>query len=310
MEQIDSVQIDGPHSTPARPTGGGLISLHVRSPNLIAWLGPAWATLCGAITSHTWPWQRPDLIQLALLILLVDVGWGTVWAALGDTNWARPFRRWRHWRSGSPALSLPYTRPGAPGDGVSRWLGHVRAWARDVFWPACGPALLSIGAALPLIFLLSAILGPIALLASAAALAVMQIGLTLNHARGNVEPEWDALIGLLLPWLTGHRAFGPTADPLALSSVGLALAFTVTWSASRRARSTWGRGLIVASQCLVLTLLVILQRPMAAAGLALLSIPPLALSPWMRDHESGIDWYIRHTQPWLMASMLIAALAL
>ncbi len=250
------------------------------------------------------------MIQLALLILLVDVGWGTVWAALGDTNWAQPFRQWRHWRLGPPAPSLPYTRPDAPGGAVSRCLGRLRAWARDAFWPVCGPALLSILAALPLIFLLSAILGPVALLASAAALAVMQISLTLNQTQGNVKPEWDALIGLLLPWLTGYRAFGPTSDLLALSSVGLAFAFTVTWCASRRAGSVWGRGLIVVSQCLILTLLIILRRPMAAAGLALLSIPLLALSPWMRDRNVSINWYIRHTQPWLMASMLIAALAL
>ncbi|HDQ72094.1 MAG TPA: hypothetical protein ENN19_08360 [Chloroflexi bacterium] len=289
--------------------GGGLLTLHVRSSDLIPWIGPAWATMCGAITSNNWHWQGQDLIRLALLILLVDLGWGTLWTALASTNWAQPFRRWRHWRFGAPAPSLPYTRPGAPGDRVSRWMGHLRSWWRDIFWPTCAPALLSALAAIPIIVLLGMILGATSLLISIAALAIMQIGLTLTGAQGAVEAEWDALIGVLLPWLAGHRTF----DLLTPGAIGLAAAFTVTWSAGRRIQSAWGRGLIVVSQCLVLILLIALQQPIATAGLALLLIPQFTLLPWMQagtQDDTSVNWYIRYTQPWLMACMLIAALAL
>jgi len=208
-----------PHSTSSRPASGGLIRFQARLTDLVTWLGPAWACLCGVVASDDFGWQGEDWLRLALLLLLVDGGWGTLWAALGSTNWAAPLRRWRNWRFGDPATPLPYALPGSPGDRASRWLGQLRTWWCDVLWPACGPALSAIVVALPVTVVLGALLGPELLLLSAAAFAVMQLGLAWEGGRGDVTPEWDGVVAVALPWLAGHGAFGePT-----LHSAGLAL---------------------------------------------------------------------------------------
>ena len=91
-----------PYPASARPASGGLIRLQARLTDLITWLGPAWAASCGVVASGNFGWQAPEWLQLALVILLVDGGWGTLWAAVGGTNWAKPLRRWRNRRFGEP----------------------------------------------------------------------------------------------------------------------------------------------------------------------------------------------------------------
>ncbi len=294
-----------PHSTSSRPASGGLIRLQVRLANPIAWLSPAWATLCGVVASGDFGWQGQDWLRLALLILLVDGGWGTLWAALGGTDWATPLRRWRNWRFGKPFATPPYTLPGSPGDQASRWLGQLRAWWRDVLWPACGPALSATAVALPAVAVVGALLGTELILLSMAALAVMQLGLAWEGGRGSIAPGWDAVIAVTLSWLAGHAAFGS----LTLRSAGLALAFALAWGAAWRANSPWGRLLGIGAQFLAVAFFVMLYCPLAAGLLLLLLVPQLVLLPWLRRGQPA-SWYVRYTQPWLMAAMLVAAWAL
>jgi len=296
---------ENPHFTSSSPASGGLIRFQGRLTDLITWLGPAWASLCGVVASGSFGWQDEDWLRLALLILLIDGGWGTLWAALGSTNWATPLRRWRDWRSGDPVTPLPYTFPGSPGDQASRWLGQLRAWWRDVLWPTCGPAISAIIVTLPATAVLGALLGPESLLLSAAALAVMQLGLAWEGGRGDVTPEWDSVVAVTLPWLAGHVVFGePT-----LSSAGLALTFALAWGAAWRTQSAWGRTLGIGAQLLAAALLVVLHRPLAAGFLLLLLTPQLVLLPWVRRGQPP-SWYAHYTRPWLMAAMLVAAWAL
>jgi hypothetical protein len=294
-----------PHPTPPRPAFGGLIRLQAHWANPITWVGPGWACLCGVIASAGFGGQGQDWLCLALLILLVDGGWGTMWAALGGTDWAKPLRRWRNWRFGEPVKPLPYTLPGSPGAQVSHWLGQLNAWWRSVLWPTCGPAISAITVAIPVIAILGALLGWELLLLSVAALAVMQLGLGWEGGQGTAAPEWDGVIAVTLPWLAGHVAFGP----LTLRSAGLALAAALAWSAAWRANSPWGRLLGTGAQLLAAALLVLLHRPLAAGIVLLLLTPQLALRPWLRQGQP-VPWYVGHTRPWLMAAMLIAAWAL
>jgi len=273
--------------------------------HLATWLGPAWAVLCGVIASGGFGWQGEDWLRLALLILLVDGGWGTLWAASGGTDWATLARRWHHWRFGEPVTALPYTLPGSPGDRVSRWLGQMRAWWRDVLWPACGPALSAIAIALPVTAVLGAILGTELLLLSAAALAVMELGLAWEGGRGSIAPGWDAVIAILLPWLAGHVACGP----LTLYSAGLALVFALAWGAAWQSGARWKRALGSGVQFLAVALLVVLRHPLAAGGLLLLQAPQWVLLPWLQRGQP-VSWYVRYARPWLMAAMLVAAWAL
>ena len=294
-----------PHSTSSRPASGGLIRLQGRLTNPIAWLGPAWAVVCGVVASDGSAWRGEDWLLLALLILLVDGGWATLWAALGGADWARPLRRWRNWRFGDPVATPPYTLPGSPGDRASRWLGQLRTWWRDVLWPACGPAVSAIVIALPVTALLAALLGSELLLLSLAAVVVMQLGVSWEGGRGTVAPGWDAAIAVTLPWLAGHIAFGS----LTLRSAGLALLFGLAWGAAWRAGSRSGRTVGIAALCLAGALLVVLHQPLAAACLVLLFLPQWALLPWLQRGQTAL-WYVRHTRLWLMAAMLVAAWAL
>jgi hypothetical protein len=294
-----------PHPAPSGSASGGLIHLQARLTNPITWLIPGWAGLCGVVASAGFGWQGQDWLRLAVLILLLDGGWGTLWAALGGTNWAKPLRRWRNWRFGEPVASLPYTLPGSPGGRASRWLGQLGAWWRAILWPTCGPAISAIAVATPVTAVLGALLGWELLLLSAAALAVMQLSLAWEGGRGTITPEWDSIVAVMLPWLAGHVTFGS----LTLRSAGLALAFTLAWSATWRAGSPRGRTLGIGAQLLAGAFLVLLYRPMAAGLLLLLLVPQMALLPWLQRGQP-VSWYVRHIRPWLMAGMLVAAWAL
>jgi len=295
----------GARPAPSRPSSGGVIRLQARLTNLTAWLGPAWASLCGVVASKGFGWQGEDGLRLALLILLVDAGWGTLWAALGNTDWAAALQRWRSWRSARPGALLPYTLPGSPGDRGARWLGQLRSWWHDALWPGCGRALSAIAIALPVTALLGAMLGPRLLLLSLGALAVMQLAVAWEGGRGSVTPEWDAAIAVLLPWLAGHTVFAlPTP-----TSAWVAFLAALAWGAAWRVASPWGRLGLVGSHLLMAALLVGLYHPLKAGALLLLLVPQLALLPWVRLGRPA-SWYTRHTRPWLMAAMLIAAWAL
>jgi hypothetical protein len=294
-----------PHSIRSHPTTGGLIRLQARLADLTTWLSPAWAALCGVVASGSFRWQGADWLRLALLFLLADGGWGTLWAAIGGTDWATPLRRWRHWQFGERIAKPPYTLPNSPGDRVFRWFGQFRAWWRHLFWLDCGPALTTVAITLPVVAVLAVLLGPQLILISVGALAIMQLGLAWRGGRGEPAPGWDALVAVTLPWLAGHLAFG-TLSP---SSSILALIFGLTWGAAWRIESPQGRALAASGQLLAAAILVALNQPLAACGLVLLLVPQLALLPWIkRDQPAG--WYVRHTRPWLMAAMLLAAWAL
>ena len=294
-----------PHPTSSCPASGGLIRLQARLTSLTTWVGPAWATVCGVVSSGGFGWRGEDWLLLALLVLLVDGGWGTLWVALGATDWAKPLRRWRNWRFGGPVTPLPYTLPGTPGDRASRWLGQFRAWWRDVLWPACGPAISAIAVALPVTALLGAFLGIDLVLLSLLALVVMQLGLAWEGGRGSVSPGWDGVVAVALPWLAGHIAFGP----LSLRSAGLAVAFALAWGAAWRADLPRARALGIGVQFLAAAILVALHHPLAAGCLVLLLAPQLALLPWLQRGQPA-SWYVRHTRFWLMAAMLVAAWAI
>ncbi len=292
-----------PEST-GLPTSG-LLRLQARAPNLLAWLGPAWAVLGGVIASGAFDGRSGGWLRLALLILLVDGGWGSLWAAIGATDWATPLSRWQEWGRSAPTARLPYTLPGAPGGKLNHLLGGFRAWWGEVLWPTCGSALLTLLVALPTSALLAVLLGMELLLLSAAALATMQLGAIWQRGRKKVAPGWDALIAVAMPWIAGHITFGPTT----LRSVGMATLFALAWGAAAGVRSRLGQGLTIGGQLLVVVSLVVLESPFAAGAVFLLLVPHVSLLARVRQgHEPAM--YVRLTRPWLMAAMLVAALSL
>ena len=58
------------------------------------WLSPAWAVVCGLITSSAFVWTGRDVLIAALALVLVDGTWATVWWGLVDTDWRSLFATW------------------------------------------------------------------------------------------------------------------------------------------------------------------------------------------------------------------------
>jgi len=296
----DEVYADAP------PPSGGLIRLRTQASDLGSWLGPLWAMLCGVLASKAFSWQGgEDWVRLALLALLLDAGWGTLWAALASTDWAGPVQRWHEWHKNRALARLPYTMPGTPGDRISHWMGRAEAWWREALWPICGSAVQAAVAALPLIALLGMLLGPEILLLSGAALALMQLGVIWTSGRDDVPAGWDGLIGIALPWLAGHAAFGLVSLP----SASLAVLFALAWGSAWNVPSRGARTAAVVSQLSSAGCLIALHRPLAAGVMLLLLMPQAALLPWIRRHLPTVR-FVRHTRPWLLAAMAVAALAL
>ena len=277
------------------------------------WLG-GWAVLCGALASNQVRWDGETLLTLGLVLLLVELGWSNLWDLAIGTDWFRPLAGGWPPRSFAPAASLPYTLPRSPGGRLARALGRFAAWWRGAFWPAAGGALLGLlGAALLAAIL--AVLLPDRLRPLHAALAAL-IGLGMVHRRRGKEPlAAEALLRAGLAWLAGHAVLAG----LGTASLALALAFSLAaWGNLRLAAGLrWGLWLLNGGQALVVALLLLLKQPVVAGVAALLFFGQLAMQPSLR-YEDGADpagvgrraTVSRRAWPWLMALMLVAALAL
>ena len=94
-----------PEFTTFGSQAGGFLRFHAHLTNVRTWIGPAWAVVCGVIASNGFGWQGADWLRLALLILLADACWGSLWAAIGSTDWATPIRNWPDWQFGEQMLA-------------------------------------------------------------------------------------------------------------------------------------------------------------------------------------------------------------
>ena len=302
---------DDLHADASPPPSGGLIQLRARAPALDAWLGPVWAALCGVLASNGFRWEQSGPLKLLVLFLLVDAGWGTIWAALASTDWALPLDAWRTWETNTRTARLPYTLPGSIGDRISRWMGKLFAWWGSVFWPACGPAVQAVLVSLPMTALLGALLGPELLLLSVAVIAVMQLAVIWERGHPTVPPLWDGLVAVAFPWLAGHVVF----SEITLTSMAFGFGLALTWGTAWNARSTAARIVLVSSQALAAGGLVVLRHPLAAGFLLLMLVPQMALLPWIgSDSPEGrhlpVRRFVRYTRPWLMVTMVVSALVL
>ena len=109
-------------------------------------------------------------------------------------------------------------------------------------------------------------------------------------------------------WLAGHIAFGP----LTLWSFLLAAFYTVAYhSCLKLARNSGKPSLILlkVSQAAAIALLIFLRQPVVAGVMGLLLLPQMLLQPFLGQGQVEL-WYLRRTRPFLMAGMLLAALAI
>ena len=286
---------------------GPLMKFEVRITRPLTWLGPAWAALCGAVASGWLTLSGQNLLILIIALFLADALWGTLWHLIAERDWFVSSTNWRSQAQEANLTALPYTAPGSASHRAFSWLGRKLAWWRAVFWPRLGSALLGLVVALPLTLALAIILGQRAIILTSAALAITVLALLRAHRHSAPPLSLRAILEMGFAWLAGHIAFGP----LTLWSFLIAVSYTVAYhSCLNLAKDSRRRSLTLlkVSQAAVIAVLISLRQPVVAGVVGLLLLAQMLLQPFLGQGEVEL-WYLRRTRPFLMAGMLLAALA-
>ena len=286
---------------------GPLMKLEVQVNRPLTWLGPAWAALCGAVASGWLTLSGQNLLFLLIVLFLADALWGTLWHLIAEQDWFVS-SNWRSPAQEASLTALPYTAPGSPSHRIFSRLGRKLAWWRAVFWPRQGPAFVGLVVALPLTLILAVILGQRVIILTSAALAIMVLALLCARRHSPPPLSLRAILEMGLAWLAGHTAFGS----LTMWSFLLAAFYTVAYhSCLKLARNSGKPSLVLlkVSQAAVIVLLIFLRQPVVAGVMGLLLLPQMLLQPFLGQGQVEL-WYLRRTRPFLMAGMLLAALAI
>jgi chlorophyll synthase len=292
---------------PVRRALGPLMKLEVRIARPLTWLGPAWAALCGAVASGWLTLSGQNLLVLLIALFLADALWGTLWHLTAEQDWFAS-SSWPSQAQEASLTALPYTAPGSPSHRIFGRLGRRLAWWRAVFWPRHGSAFVGLVVALPLTLVLAVILGQRVIILTPAALAIMVLALLRARRRGAPPPSLRAVLEMGLAWLAGHTAF----SALTWWSFVLAILYTVAYHSCLKLATNGGKSsltLLKVSQAAVVALLIFLRQPVMAGGVGLLLLPQMLLQPFLDQGQVEL-WYLRRTRPFLMAGMLLAALAI
>jgi hypothetical protein len=264
-----------------------------------------WAVSCGALASNSLEWEADHLLNLALVLLLAELAWGSLWDLTAGTDWFRPLTE--RWPPSHPAPLpvLPFTQPGSPAGRLGRGLGRLVAWWREVFWPVAGPSFLGLLAAILLAVVLGTILPDRLRPLNAILVALIGLGL-VQRRRSRDSLAGTAAVQVGLCWLAGHMAL----VDVGVASLALALFFSLAvWGALRAAHGLAGAlWLQNGGQVAAAALLVVLRQPLAAGAVGMLLLGQVALQPSLR-HGGDPARIFRRTWPWLMGAMLLAALA-
>lgn len=268
------------------------------------WLGPAWATMCGAIASGQLAANWQDVFRLLMAVVLMDPllnAFGSAWRGL---RW--PPRDSTQSAPRSP-IALPYVEAGSPGLSAQRWINGLLAWWRHRFWPESGGRAISL-------LLTAVFMAGIALSLGNYILLLVLVGwvLAIAQARPRSGASTRLAGGLLavsamgLPWVTGHLSFWGLTWPSAALAVCSAAAF-LGWLRMRGESMEGGLWVSIAAQLGMVMVLVYLRHPLAA-GLVVLALLPqvlIGMAPMVNDETKD-----RAIQASLMAGILIGAAAL
>lgn len=248
------------------------------------------------------------MLDLILVLLLAELAWSSLWDLAVGTDWFRPLAE--DWPPTGPLrmVALPYTQPDAPGGRVARGLGRLAVWWRDAFWPLAGPALLGLLGAVVLTAVLAFFLPSRLRPLYAALVALTGLGM-VQRQRGRNPLGAQALMRVGLCWLAGHAAFAE----LGTTSAILAVAFSLAAWGNLRIAAGLGRGLwlLNAGQAVGVLMLLVLKQPVAAGIAGLILFGQVAMQPALHfGLEPAVSSAVsRRTWPWLLAAMLVVALA-
>ncbi len=265
-----------------------------------------WAVLCGALASNRLYWRGQDLLSLALVLLMAELGWGSLWDLSVGVDWFRLLRQGWPPTGTTPLGWLPYTHPSSPAGRLVRGFNRLTGWWRGSFWPAAGPAFLSwLGAAI--LACIMALLLPQRLYPlQAAAAAVLVLGAIVRYW-GKHWLAGQALFQVGLGWMAGHMTFARWSVP----SLALALIYSlVVWGAFRATHGLAGAlWMLNLGQMAGFALLVWHKQPLAAGLMGLFLLTQIALQVTLRlEHQP--ERFVSRSWPWVLASMLVAVLFL
>lgn len=254
----------------------------------------AW-TVVAALLAAGWLRQPAalDWREVALLLLLTDPLWGSLWRLAAGREELLPL----HERDAPRTVWLPYLQAGSP---AARLLG----------WDESGVLPLVLRVVFPtaaLALAIALVLGPTAMWLTG---VVMMLGLTgwiLRHSLGAIPATLHSAVTIALPWALTMAQMGAAnmeSDWRVLAA--LATLWTVhNWGEGRclRAADDWlGIGLLGFADIGLAALLIVAKAPLWLALMSVLWLPTWLLIYQRRPLQ-------RLNFVWLLA-MLVSALAL
>lgn len=252
-----------------------------------------WAFTAGLLAAGVL--RRPGDLNwqaLALLALLVDPLWGSIWRLAGGRQALLTLPP----LSSDRRLALPYLRAGSP---AARLLAgdHTDVW----------PSALRVGVpAVILALLVAALLGTYAVGLTLLVVVLAALGWTLRRTFGHGVPLLQSIVAIGLPWMLTlqqvQRAPGEFNWVPQLVLIGCWVLHQ--WGGLRNSEEHDGLGLIglAAAEITMCLLLIVAQAPLWLAPLVLLLLPT-----WLLAYQRQP---LRRLRVVWLAAMLISAVAL
>jgi len=198
-----------------------------------------------------------------------------------------------------PRPALPYAQPNTPGDRALRWYSHTVECGGSI----CAhyrPDGVTIALCIALGAALSAVLGWPIMALSAAAAAVVQLGVIIG--RGTGRPSRRSKPRSKSAWYGWRHTFCSRRDRDLGDDRDIGAGRRRLYRCLRRGPHTHRRRkratIWNAAQFAVATLLVLMRQPVAALAVFFIVLPQLLLEPAMRRATTGATgvWFVRSTQ--------------
>ena len=233
-----------------------------------------------------------DWREIALLLLLADPLWGSIWRLAAGRTELLPL----HERDVRRPVWLPYLQPGSPAALLLGW--DDRGVLHLLFRVAMPTALLALAIAL--------VLGATAVWMTMLVIAVSVLGWIGRHTYQNPPAVLHSAVTVALPWVLTLNQLGITneRDAWPIYAALVTLWFVHNWGEGRNMRHTGdlvGIGLLGVADIGIGVLLVIARAPLWLALISILWLPTW-LAVYRRQPMQRLNFW------WLLA-MLLSGLA-
>lgn len=253
-----------------------------------------WAAVAGLMASGALnSLQALDWRDLALMFLLVDLLWGSIWRLSGGREHLLPLRS----QPGAVQARLPYLQPDSPAAQLFHWnSADVWPWLLRVALPSVVITLL-----------VAATMGKVALILTFCVLLLTAAGWVMRRNFALPPALSQAMVTIALPWLLAlwRQGVTPQAPLWNLHLTLLALWTLHYWGEGRMSclQNEWfGIVLLVLSDIGLLLLMVVARLPLWLALLTFLILPTWITIVSYRSVQRLTFWW------WI--AMMLSALAI